>query len=149
MPQKSQRPHRKLRFRRRPFSPPEPTILAGRFVGRKLGDLSDEELTFFLQVDAAMQSNPPLATGWFPPSCPDVSQYWFAKYELERRKPETQRSGALDIQSSDSQESIAAKLFDFAFRAASRKYHPDRGGDTATMQAINAAREFARSRLRS
>jgi|SRR5579871_6910849 len=148
MASQSAKTRRKRRFHRLPFSPPEPTILAGQFVGRKLSELSDEELDFFLRADAALQRNPPSTAGWFPPSCPDVSQYWFARYELERRKPETERSCALEVQPTDTQESIVKNLFEFAFRAATRKYHPDRGGNTATMQALNAAREFVRSRLR-
>jgi hypothetical protein len=119
-------------------------------VGRKLSELSDEELTHFIRADARFQSKPPLSTGWFPPSCPDLSQYWFAKYELESRKPEAQHSpgASLHILATDPKEIIAAKVFEYGFRAASRKYHPDRGGDTAIMRALNDARQFARERLK-
>lgn len=135
--------------RRRPFSSPEPTIVAGEFVGRKLSELSDEELNRFLRLDASFQTKLP-STGWLlqtSPLCADLSQYWFAKYELERRKPESQRETSLNILPSDTKEVIAAKLAEYGFKAASRKYHPDRGGDTATMQKLNAARQFARERL--
>jgi len=91
--QERQRRSRKLsRFRRRLFAPSEPPILAESFFGRKLSELSDEELAHFVRVDARHQTKAPLTSSWFPPSCPDLSQYWFAKYELERRKPESQRA---------------------------------------------------------
>jgi hypothetical protein len=140
---------RRTRFKRAPFSPPEPPILYGQFKDKKLSELSDEELVFFLRVDARFQIRPctPALPGWLPPSCRDRSQYWFAKYELERRKPETQRT-AFDIAKADTKEDIAWKLAQHGFRAASRKYHPDHGDDTATMQRINNARDLIKTLLK-
>jgi hypothetical protein len=69
--QQSQRRSRKLsQFRRSPFAPSEPPILFGSFLGRKLSDLSDEELVHFVRVDARHQTKAPLTSGWFPPSLP-------------------------------------------------------------------------------
>ena len=147
-------PRRTHRHRRAPFSASEPKIVAGEFVGRKLSELSDEELSRFLRGDAGFQTNAvsPYAS-WLAPSSPwclDLSQFWFAKYELKRRKPESQRdsNASLNILPDDTEEAIARKLAEYGFRAASRKYHPDRGGNTATMQKLNAARQFARTRLK-
>lgn len=80
----------------------------------------------------------------------DVSPYWFAKYELERRKPESARtaSAALDVGPQDDKATLVLKLLDYGFRAASRKYHPDRGGDTSVMQRLNEARDWIRVRLK-
>jgi hypothetical protein len=80
-----------------------------------------------------------------------MSQYWFAKYELERRKPEAQRASSIspEMARSDTTENIALKLSDYGYRTASRKYHPDRGDDTVIMQSLNAARQFARECLKS
>lgn len=104
-----------------------------------------------MRVDARYQSKAPVVCGWFPPSCSDLSQYWFAKYELQRREPEAQRASSisLEITSGETRESIVLKLVQYGYRAASSKYHPDRGGDTAIMQSLNAARQFARERLKS
>jgi hypothetical protein len=144
---------RRTRFKRAPFSPPEPPILSGQFKDKRLSDLSDEELIYFLRVDARHQIKPctPSVPGWFPPSCPDFSQYWFAKYELERRKPEAQRTSAsvFEIANADTKEDIAWKLAAFGFRAASRRHHPDHGGDNTRMQRINEARDLVRARLKT
>ncbi|MFZ0736914.1 MAG: hypothetical protein WBL70_05480 [Candidatus Acidiferrales bacterium] len=144
---------RARRSRRRPFSPSEPEIVSGNFVGRRLSDLSDEELQRFMSKDARRQTKSAHVSLLAPSShwCFDLSQYWFAKYELERRKPESHReaNASLNILVSDAGETIAQKLVEFGYRAASRKYHPDRGGDTAIMQKVNVAREFARNRLKS
>lgn len=142
----------RVQFRRRPFVPEEPVVVTGEFVGKKLSDLSDEELNQFLRVDARYQTRAITGPiGWFPPSCSDLSQYWFAKYELERRKPETQSAAntSFEIAKGDTMESIALKLVAYGFRAASRKFHPDHGGDKAIMQSLNAARQFARERLKA
>jgi hypothetical protein len=106
-------------------------------------------IVLFLRVDARFQIRPctPSLSGWLPPSCPDRSQYWFAKYELERRKPEAQRS-TFDITHTDAKEDIAWKLTQHGFRAASRKYHPDHGDDTAIMQSINNARDLIKTLLK-
>jgi hypothetical protein len=39
----------------RRFSPPEPVIVAGKFKGQKLSELSNEELMYFLRCDAGSQ----------------------------------------------------------------------------------------------
>jgi hypothetical protein len=125
--------------------------VAGKYFGKRLSDLADEELDYFLRVDARSQSKVAVALpAPLAPQCPDLSQYWFAKFELERRKPEAQRQSAvsLEISTGDTQESIALKLAEYGYRAASRKYHPDHGGDTGIMQRPNAARQLVRSRLK-
>jgi hypothetical protein len=141
------------RFYRRPFSPREPEIIVGEFAGRKLSELSDEELNLFMLRDARNQARKPVTESWFPipPYCPDLSQYWFAKYELERRKPDAQREpvASLKIIAGDTKEEVAWKLVQYGFRAASRKYHPDKGGDTRTMQRVNEAQQFAKERLKT
>ena len=136
---------------RRSFAPPEPSIVFGRFVGRRLSELSDEELENFLLRDARFQTCPvTLPPAPFNPWCPDMSQYWFARYELERRKPEAQRSStSLEVVAGESESTVALRLTEYGYRIASRKYHPDYGGETAIMQLLNAAREFARRRLQN
>jgi hypothetical protein len=132
-----------------PFAPEEPKIVWGQFVGRKLSELSDAELNRFMRSDARFQSHEPIKSVWgLPPTCSDFSQYWFARYELERRKPEIQRTVSFKISSNDTSESIALKLFEHGFRAACRQYHPDTGGEKILMQQLNAARELAKDRLK-
>jgi hypothetical protein len=135
--------------RRRQFSPREPEIVAGRFAGRKLSALADGDLECFVRVDARFQTKPVATLEGALLSCPDLSQYWFAKYELERRKPDAQRQppAALEIRLAQTPESVALTLIQYGYRAASRKYHPDHGGDTGIMQLLNAARDLARGRL--
>lgn len=138
---------------RRPFLPPEPTVSYGRFKDKRLSDLSDEELVIFLRVDARHQSRPvaPGVLAWgLPPSCADLSQYWFAKYELERRKPEAKRSSsaAFEIADTDTKEDIAWKLVSYGFRMASRRFHPDHGGSSTSMQRLNEARDFVKTLLK-
>lgn len=156
---KNQRTIRTRRHIRRPFSPPEPVIVAGRFQGKLLSSLSDEELRLFIRVDARRQTVPAFPPLQWPSllqtlhpqapcNSPDLSQYWFAKYELERRTPEQKRPVSLELSASDSDETVALKLLEYGFRAASRKFHPDHGGDTTVMQRLNGARDLARNRLR-
>lgn len=148
----------KLRRRaqfRRPLSRPKPAIVAGGFAGRKLSELSDDELIAFLRLDAWSQTTtalPNIFDPSKPPVCPDFSQYWFAKYELERRKkaPDPEPAARpLKLTANETKESIALKLLEYGFRAASRQYHPDVvGGDNRIMQDISAARDYARLRLK-
>jgi hypothetical protein len=144
-------PLRKLR-RRIPSPPPEPAIVMGRFEGRKLSELSDEELNSFLGWDAHCQRKTAMAdlfsTGLY--ICQDLSQYWFAKYELERRKKSAERdpTSSIKLTAEDTNASIAMKLVNSSFRAASLKFHPDKGGDTWSMQRLNAAHDYARERLK-
>lgn len=131
--------------------PSEPTVYFGEFQGRKLSELSDEELNRFIRSDAMFQSRPaptPLFAS-MPSLCHDESQYWFGRYELERRKPESAREtgASLRIDPNDTDAAAALKLALHGYRAASRKYHSDHGGDDETMLKINAAREYARKRL--
>ena len=95
--------------------------MAGRFQGKLPSSLSDEELRLFMRVDARRQTTPafqplewpnPLNTPrpQAPHYSPDLSQYWFAKYELERRMPEQKRPFSLELSASDSDETIALKL---------------------------------------
>lgn len=151
--ERSARIHRRrTRFKRPPFSPPEPPVLYGQFKDKRLSELSDEELTLFLHMDAQYQITPctPGVPGWFPPSCRDRSQYWFAKYELERRKPEAQRGSnpSFALADADKTEDIAWKLVAYGFRMASHKYHPDHGDKSTAMQRIIEARELARALLK-
>lgn len=127
-------------------------MTTGSFVGRKLSDLSDNDLEEFLRRDARKQ-NGIVFVSLAPPSkhsYRDLSQYWFAKYELEKRKPAAQRTGAssLEIAAGDTKEGIALKLVNFGYRVASLKHHPDCGGSNETAQRLNEARDFARARLK-
>jgi hypothetical protein len=83
-----QRCHHSGRHRPRVLAPPqEPEIVYGAFVGRKLSELSDEDLNRFLSSDAKVQFKLATPTPLFKAgSYLDLSSYWFAKYELERRK---------------------------------------------------------------
>lgn len=134
-----------------PFCPPEPAIVAGRFKGQKLSELSNENLNSFLRLDARSQTSvafPSILTSQ-PITCRDLSQYRFAKYELERRKglPEREQTTSVELTAEDTDDSIAQRLLNYGYRAASRKYHPDQGGDRS-MQRLTAARDYARARLR-
>ncbi len=126
--------------------------MMGSFKGRKLSELSNEELNSFLRWDAHYQikkAMPDLfSTGLH--ICHDLSQYWFAKYELERRKKtaESEPGSSIKLTADDTIESIARRLFNYGYRAASHKYHPDAGGETRIMQLVNAACEYARGRLK-
>jgi len=142
----------RMRRFRHPFEPTEPMVTTGSFVGRRLSDLSVEELEKFLRRDARRQ-NGNVFVSPDPPytrSYQDLSQYWFAKYELERRKPAAHRTGAssLEIGAGDTKESVALKLVNYGYRAASLKHHPDHGGSNETTQRLNEACQFARERLK-
>jgi hypothetical protein len=82
---------------------------------------------------------------------PDLSQYWFAKYELEKRKPAAQRAPAssLEIAAWDTNENIVLKLANYGLRAASLKYHPDKGGNPEIMKRLNGVRQFVREQLKA
>jgi hypothetical protein len=90
--------------------------------------LSDEELKLFITGDAGRQTKAPEASFFgLPPLCSDLAPYWCARFELERRKPETAREGfAWEISSGDNDRVIARKFVESGFRAAARRYHPDR-----------------------
>lgn len=144
-------------FKRRrvaPFSPPEPAIVTGKFKGQKLSELSNEDLTFFMRWEARSQTGTTISfANLFAPNqiaYPDLSQYWFAKFELERRKePAERRSGnPIKLTADDTEETIALRLLDLGLRAASRSNHPDAGGDTRIMQRLAAARDYAKARLK-
>ena len=141
-----------VRKYRRPF-PAEPAVVFGEFSGRKLSELTDEELVRFLYSDATRQHQKVLSIPGLPPlpTYLDLSHYWFVKYELERRKPESRldTNASLDILATDNEAAIALKLVEFGYRAASRKHHPDKGGATSTMQKVNAARHMMRRLLKS
>src|SRR5215469_2663404 len=117
------------------FAPAEPDVVFGWFKDRKLSDLTDGELNDFLLRDARSQTREvivpislwPLKTvKW---QAVDLSQYWFAKYELERRKPKARSEDvSFDIRAADSQRAIARRLFDYGFKAAAIRYHPDHAG---------------------
>ena|ERR1035438_3350162 len=141
------------RFRASRFCPPEPAIVTGKLKGQKLSELSNEELASFLRLDAGSQTSVALPNIFpsQPVICRDLSQYWFAKYELERRKGPGEREPATSIEltTDDTDDSIAQRLLSYGYRAASRRYHPDnKGGDTRSMQRLTAARDYARARLR-
>jgi hypothetical protein len=121
-------------------------------VGRKLSELSDDELTALVRLDTKSQTKMAFRNILDPSKphmCPDFSQYWFAKYELERRKKATEPStNSIKLTASDTPGSIAKRLFDAGFRAAARKHHSDIGGDDRSMQRLNEAREYAHQRLK-
>jgi hypothetical protein len=145
------RPARKRR-RTTPFRPAEPAIVTGEFKGQKLRELSDEELTSFLRWDAQSQTRAVVASMFAPsqPICPDVSQYWFAKYELERRKEPLGREATspFKLTAGDTNESIARQLLQYGYRAAARKHHSDVGGDDGCMRRLTEARAYALARLK-
>jgi hypothetical protein len=124
----------------------------GKIKGRKLSELSNEELTSFMRWDAQWQTTVALSNILLPGQhiCRDLSQYWFAKYELEHRKglAEREPTSSIKLTADDTNDSIAWRLLDYGFRAATRKYHPDAGGDNRSMQQLNAARDYARARLK-
>jgi hypothetical protein len=126
--------------------------VTGNFKGQKLSELSDQELTSFLRWDAQSQTRAVVQNILAPsqPICPDLSQYWFAKYELERRKEPAERESAssFTLTADDTSESIAPRLLKYGYRLASRKCHPDAGGDTRSMQQLTAARDYALARLK-
>ena len=148
---KRRRPHRRPQRRPQPFRPAAPAITAGKFVGRKLGELSDEELQSFICGDARLQTgrtlvltppSPPSPGGFFDvPSVPfmDLSQYWFARYEIERRKSPP---SIPDLRNATTPRQIARKMLDFAFRAFSKVCHPDKGGDHETMIKLGDAKDL-------
>ena len=148
---KARRNPLKKHHRATPFSPPEPAIVTGKFRGRKLSELSNEELTSFMRWDAQCQTKVALSNIFLPGQhiCFDLSQYWFAKYELERRKKtaECEPTSSIKLTDDDTNDSIALRLLNYGYWAASRKYHPDAGGDTRRMQKLNAARDYARARF--
>lgn len=128
--------------RKRPkLVPTVPTITVGKFKGRPVNDLSDDELEAFLKADARRQ--PRRHFGSF-----DARHYWYAKYEFERRKSSPAPRVPLEIADSDTAADIALKLVRLGFRGASMKHHPDHdGGDNSTMRRLIAAREFAVKRI--
>jgi hypothetical protein len=138
------------RRRAAPFRPPEPAIVAGTFKGQKLSELSDQELASFLRWDAQSQKATALQGIFGRPICLDLSQYWFAKYELERRKEPAGResAGSFTLTADDTNERIAPRLLKYGYRFASRKCHPDAGGDTRSMRQLTAARDYALARLK-
>lgn len=150
MKARTQRRRQRVRRRRlRIFRPSIPLIVEGRFKDRRVNDLSDEELQTFLKREAGWQYREafrPLSGFVVPPTCPDFSQYWCAKYELERRKGEVIPVGITlpEIQTSDDYKHVARRLFDYAYKLAAKRYHPDRGGDNEVMKLIIAARDFVK-----
>jgi hypothetical protein len=76
-----------------------------------------------------------------PPGCGT----WATRAKLEPREAGASAKigpvGGTDVS--------AMKLVEYGFQAASGKYHPDRGGDSGTMQKLNAAREYGRKRMKS
>jgi len=160
----AKRAKRKLQARRlRPFHPAAPVINYGKFKDLPVNELSDDDLVAFIKAGARWQTKEvfkPLGVFELfskkskevdsPITVPDHTHYWCALYELERRKPDSQRSAgaSLEISTADTDQAIGVKLLDYGYKAASRKYHPDRGGNTAVMQQINNARDLARKRLK-
>jgi hypothetical protein len=160
----ARRAKRKLQSRRlRPFRPSAPVINYGKFKGRPVNELSDDDLVAFIKADARGQTRQAFKLPEFfelfskepkeidpPITVFDHAHYWCARFELERRKPDAQRTAgaSLEIDRIDTDQAIAVKLLDYGYKTAARKYHPDRGGSTAIMQQLNRARELARKRLK-
>ncbi|MGA2712452.1 MAG: hypothetical protein ABSG41_05030 [Bryobacteraceae bacterium] len=153
MPSPARRRPAPKRRRAAPFLPPEPEIVTGKFKGQKLSELSDQELTSFLRWDAQSQTRAVVPNIIAPsqPICQDISQYWFAKYELlERRKAPAEResSSPVKLTADDTNESIARKFLQYGYRAAARKHHSDVGGDDGSMRRLTEARDYALARLK-
>jgi hypothetical protein len=138
------KPHQVFRARKR-STPQCPIIRFGPHAGRAVRDLSDVELRTFLKRDARRQTQSVLfLLGFDPAEAPDLSHYWYGKYEMDRRKHEPQPRASTHpvVEPHDRPENIVRKLFQYGLRMASLAYHPDHGGNTAIMQRINAAREL-------
>ncbi len=61
----------------------------------------------------------------------------FGRHESRRAEPDV--GGRTEFHVLHLRESAPPELVEAAFRCLARIHHPDRGGDTATMQAINSA----------
>ena len=137
---KRRRPHRRPQRRPQPFRPAAPAITACKFVGRKLGELSDEELQSFICSDARLQTGRTLVLT--PPSPPSPGGFFdvpSVPYELERRKSPP---SIPDLRNATTPRQIARKMLDFAFRAFSKVCHPDKGGDHETMIKLGDAKDL-------
>jgi len=98
----------------------------------------------FLKRDARRQTQSVvLLLGFKPVEAPDLSHYWYGKYEMERRKHRIgSRAATLpDVQPQDSLESIIRKLFQYGFHTASQACRRDRGR-AALMWRLKAAKEL-------
>ena len=157
MPESRKPSRKRLSVRRKRSAPREPAINAGQFVGRKLSELSDEELMSFLRLDAWRQTgytvevqqpdlggfgNIPIA------KFTDLSQYWFARYELERRKLPDHKSSIPDLRSTTTPQQVARKMIDFAYKAFSKACHPDSGGTHELFVRLGRAKELLSKALR-
>jgi hypothetical protein len=132
------------------------TIAKGEFAGRRVEDLTDDELPRFMTGYARNQWKVgimPFLTlsGTTPqPMCLDLAPYWCARYELVRRKPNgAEPAKVLEVRPDDTDLTLANRLIEYAFRVAAMKQHPDHGGTNAGMQRLIRARDFAKSRIRT
>jgi hypothetical protein len=159
----NRKPRRKRHsVKRKRSAPREPAITAGQFVGRRLSELSDDELLRFLRFDSLSQTGctfevippkPPEPGDLFNlnlpvASFPDLSQYWFARYELERRKLPDHKSSIPDLRSTTTPQQVARKMIDFAYKAFSKACHPDSGGTHELFVRLGRAKELLSKALR-
>ena len=128
----------------RPFQPPVPIIMTGKFEGRAVNELADHELKAFAAGSARSQVTyaiPGFLPDW-PAYWPDHSHYWCARFELERRSKEVNPPRGPVISVSDSIENIATKLANYAYRLAAKSHHPDLGGDKEVFLKLEAAHKL-------
>src|ERR1035438_1232251 len=124
--------------RRKRRAPGEPIIASGAFAGKHPSELSDDELALFLKFGALNQTGTAfnfLTTPVQGVEYRDLTQYWCARFELERRAPKGERdkSAALQFLPSDSDQRIATKVFNHGFRVAAHRYPPDKEGGSNEM----------------
>lgn len=77
----------------------------------------------------------------------DLEPDW-AKQNVERRLTPRVAGKTGNIGANQSVEQIAYEMVTQAFRQVSMKCHPDHGGDSETMQRVNAARDLLLGGLR-
>jgi len=68
--------------------------------------------------------------------------------EVSRRQQEQEPHEALQRQPDAGTMAAAGELVAAGYRELAKRNHPDVGGDTATMQAVNAAAAWLRAHLR-
>lgn len=144
-------------WRKRKPGPLQSTMIErGEFAGRRVEDLTDDELTSFLARDGRNQWKVAITPLFVlpgttnKPMCLDLAPYWCARYELVSRKPTgAEAAKGLEVRPDDTDLTVANRLIDYAFRVAALKQHPDHGGTNAGMQRLIRARDLAKSRLRN
>lgn len=135
----------------------QPLIRIGRFAGRTVESLSDEDLQSFLTGDARRQycvlTKNPFARV-IPGGNPyylapqDWSYYWRAKWVQAQRQDDISEAAHLNFQTYDDPAMTVRDLFKSAFRAAALQTHPDVASGTGDeMRRLNEARDWLRTKL--